>query len=178
MLSSITVMDIVHKIIEPLQIKTALEVGTGTGGILGALKVPCKIGVDNYTPDLFTAMENHREQIVVNYDILKLSEIFIPKSFDLVIVFDVLEHFLPEQVPKIIAMCELLATTMVIFWFPMEKELSLTTNPENPGQEHRSLLQVKDFDARGYESIRFPHYWRIPREDPNVDGALCFRKVG
>lgn len=178
MLSSITVLDIVNKIIEPVQATTAIELGVGRGGILGALNVPSKLGVDNYSPDLYMAQANYKNMIIMNFNIMKLMDIFFPKSFDIVVAFDVLEHFEPEYVPKIIEMCESLAKKMVIFWFPLEKVLSKNVLSENPGQEHKSILQVQDFNDRGYESIRFPYYWRIPRMDPSVDGCLCFTRVG
>ena len=177
MLTSITIMDIVNKIIDPLQAATALEIGTGEGGMLARVNIPSKVGVDNYEPSLFAGMGNHPGIIVMKYDIQKLRDIFLAKSFDVVFGFDILEHFDSATVPKLIEMCELLAKKMVVFWMPIEKTPAANPLPENPGQEHKSLLRISDFDARGYEMIRFPHYWRIPREDPTVDGLLCFKRM-
>jgi 2-polyprenyl-3-methyl-5-hydroxy-6-metoxy-1,4-benzoquinol methylase len=177
MLNSITVLDIVNKFIEPLKAATALEIGTGGGGILAQLQIPTRIGIDNYEPSLFSAMSVYPAIVFLKYDIVKLREIFLPKSFDVVIGFDILEHFTSEQVPGIIETCELFAKKAIVFWLPLEREMSQNPIPENPGQSHKSLFTPKDFDMRGYETIRFPHYWRISRTDPDIDGLLCFKRV-
>jgi len=177
MLSSITVLDIVNKFIEPLHAVSAIEIGTGGGGILAQLQIPNKIGVDNYEPSIHSAMSSYPGVVFLKYDILKLREIFMPKSFDVVIGFDILEHVDPFLVPEVIETCELLAKKAIVFWLPLERELSQNPIPENPGQSHKSILTLKDFDKRGYEMIRFPHYWRVSRMDPDVDGLLCFKKV-
>jgi hypothetical protein len=177
MLSSITVMDIVNKFIEPLQAATALEIGSGGGGIIAQLQIPARIGVDNYEPSILSAINSYPNIAFLKYDILKLREIFFPKSFDIVIGFDVLEHIDPFLVPEVIETCELFAKKAIVFWLPLERELSQNPIPENPGQSHKSILTLDDFDKRGYEMVRFPHYWRVSRMDPNVDGLLCFKKV-
>lgn len=177
MLTSITVLDIVNKFIEPLHASTALEIGTGGGGILAQLQIPSKVGVDNYEPSIFSAMSSYPSIIFLKYDVLKLREIFFPKSFDVVIGFDILEHFTPDLIPGIIEICELFARKAIVFWMPLEREISQNPVPENHGQSHKSLLTLNDFDKREYEMIRFPHYWRVSRMDPDVDGLLCFKKV-
>jgi hypothetical protein len=175
MLQTIYVIDIVNKIIENLQAKTALELGTGTGGILAGLNVASKVGVDKFYPDLLTAANKFPSLALIKYDILKLEEILLPKSFDVVIGFDILEHFVEADAMQLISMAERIATKAVIFWGPLEPSLSLNPTPDNSGQEHLSLLNMDMFDKRNYEIIRFPYYWRIPRVDRNVDGILCFK---
>lgn len=177
MLTSITVLDIVNKFIDPLKVATALEIGSGGGGIIAQLQIPARIGVDNYEPSIHSAMNAYPNIVFMQHDIMKLREIFLPKSFDVVIGFDILEHFDPYLVPEIIETCELLAKKAIVFWLPLEREISKNPIPENPGQAHKSLFTPEDFDKRGYEMIRFPHYWRVNRMDPDIDGLLCFKKV-
>jgi len=175
MIQTIYVIDIVNKIIENLQAQTALELGTGTGGILSGVKIPSKVGVDKFYPDLLTAANKFPTLTLIKYDILRLEEIFLAKSFDVVIGFDVLEHFEEKDVLEVITMTERLARKAVIFWGPLEQTLSPNPLLDNSAQEHRSLLNINMFDKRDYEIIRFPYYWRNSREDRNVDGILCFK---
>ena len=177
MLTEITIIDIANKIIGNLSASTALEIGVGEGGILARLNVPCGIGVDHYEPALKLACQNFPRIALLKYDIRKIGDIFIDKSFDVVIGFDILEHFDSTTIPELIGLCERLSKKMVMFWMPLEKTLAPNLTPENPSQDHLTLMDIADFNARGYELIRFPHYWRNEREDPTIDGLLCFKRM-
>jgi cyclopropane fatty-acyl-phospholipid synthase-like methyltransferase len=177
MLKTVSVIEIFSLFIKKIEAQTALEIGGGTGGILAALDIPGKIGIDCYEPTLQIAELKYPLVIPIKYDILKLNEIFLNNSFDLVFGFDILEHFKLEQVPKIIEMCEKLSKKATAFWLPMEKTLSDNPYPENPMNDHQSILTPAIFTAREYEIIRFPHYWRSGRAEVNIDGLFCFKKL-
>jgi hypothetical protein len=106
-----------------------------------------------------------------------LEKLFLPHSFDLVLGFDILEHFDITQVPSIIEMCEKFSKKATAFWLPMEKTMSDNPYPENSGNAHRSLLTPSLFSSRDYEMIRFPHYWRNNRAEPDIDGLFCFKNI-
>ena len=177
MLETVTIIEIFSLFITKVNAKTALEIGCGTGGILSALDIPGKVGIDCYTPALQLAELKYPKIIPIKYDILKLNEIFIGHSFDLVFGFDILEHFKIEQIPKIFEICEGLSKKAVAFWGPLEKTLSENPYTENPANNHHSILTPGMFTSREYETIRFPHYWRNGRAEVDIDGLFCFKRM-
>lgn len=178
MLKSITVCQVAQMFLKGMDIHTALEIGSGGGGILAQFDIPCKIGVDQWEPSLLESVRDYPSVIPLKYDISKLNEILLPKSFDLVIGFDILEHFEEWQIPALICMAEAYAKKAVIFWGPLESEPSENLFPENAGNEHRSVLTPEMFTVRGYETLLFPNYWvdRF-RVDNTVCGLLAFKVI-
>ncbi|MCK9556265.1 class I SAM-dependent methyltransferase [bacterium] len=177
MLQTVSVIEIFSLFLSKIKPQTALEIGCGTGGILASLDIPSKIGIDTYIPDLEIAELKYPQIIPIKYDILKLKNLFLDRSFDLVFGFDILEHFKSEQIPQIIEMCEQFSRKATVFWLPMEKTISDNPYPENTGNVHRSLLTPALFSLREYEMIRFPHYWRNGRAETDIDGLFCFKKI-
>lgn len=177
MLRSVSVIDIAKEFAKTVEPQTALEIGSGEGGILASFDIPCKVGVDNYAPSLWSSMSNFPNLVPLKWDVLRLMEIFLPKAFELVLGFDILEHFESQVAASLIETAELLASKAVLFWGPLEKEPSVSAIIENPGQVHHSILTTMMFDARGYEVIRFPHYFRNGRVDSSVDGMLAFKRM-
>ena len=89
MLKTVSVIEIFSMFLKKINPQTALEIGCGTGGILSGLDIPSKIGIDAYIPDLEIAELKYPQIIPIKYDILKLNEIFLNHSFDLVFGFDI-----------------------------------------------------------------------------------------
>lgn len=160
------ISDPVKKAIELVNlysVKSILEIGCGRGGILAQFNVPIKVGVDNFTPFMEYATQTYPTDDVfyLKYDVRKLSDIFLPRSFDVVMGFDILEHLPAGDMYDVIGICEKLARKLIIFFSPLD-ELGLAYPPEivegNNGMQHVTIIREQFFKDNSYKTITWPKY--------------------
>lgn len=133
---------------------SGLALGVGIGNVEIGLNIPFIVGVDIWREYL---TKINGLLIPVNYDIKKVSDIFIPKSFDVVMAFDVIEHLEKADGKKLLSDMEAIATKMVVVYTPIEWDTN-EKNISNPSlwsygnlhNLHKSLWTQKDFLIRGY----------------------------
>lgn len=136
----------------PEGVVSVLDVGCGLALKSKYIPAQIRVGVDIY-PEYFKHIESDVPYIVIKWDARKLEEIFEPKSFDLVIATDIIEHLhFREAVPLMEAM-ERIARKAVIIETPMgfiNQNLDITGHGGDEWQTHRSGWQPRDFQLRGY----------------------------
>ena len=143
--------------------KSLLEIGCGKGGILTQFNVPLKVGVDNFTPFIEWAARNLSvdKTFYIKHDVRNLFDIFLPRSFDAVIGFDILEHLPNGDMYEVIETCEKIARKLIIFFSPLD-ELGLDTSPAidegNKGMRHLTIMREQFFKDNGYKTITWPKY--------------------
>lgn len=114
-----------------------------------------RVGVDIHEP-YFNHIEADVPYVVIKHDVRKLKDIFLPKSFDLVIALDIIEHIKKEEGYELIRACEKIARKAVIFETPkgyIPQNIDIQGHGGDKWQTHRSGWDVTDFTKRGYKTI-------------------------
>jgi hypothetical protein len=115
------------------------------------------VGVDIYRPYLNLARSQAYypdEWVLLNLDALRLDEVFLPKSFDVVICFDVLEHLKKSDSLKVMAMCEGIARKAVCLEMPLgfiPQNMDIIGAGGDHWQTHRSTWDVQELLSYGYK---------------------------
>jgi len=150
-------------IMQLYNVQSILEIGCGHGGIIAQFHAPILIGVDNFEPAVIKAKQDYPRPIFLKYDVTQLRGLFIEKSFDAVIGFDILEHLEYEKMVQVVGDCEDFARTLVIFFSPIGQE-ALDNQPAdedgNPGMKHVTKVEEKYFTGRGYVSRLYSDYYK------------------
>ncbi len=150
---------------------TALNVGVGEGNSALMLQLPYirfkRLDViDVHQPYLDSAVARTwaaRETFFINADVRE----FDFSIYDIILIFDVLEHLPKEDSLKVMAKIK---CKQVIF-LPLEKEFRENTFGAE-SQDHLSLWTEEDFKSRGYKTEvlkdfhpgpkgRFPALWAL-----------------
>lgn len=144
-----------------LDSRSVLDVGCGVGTTLIEFCCPIKIGVDAHRPYLEKAKCSDLI-IPLHLSAERLSEIFLPKSFDSVTLIDVIEHFEKEVGFEVLRQAEEIASKKVIVFTPkgffQQKEMDHYNLGGESYQRHRSGWEVEDFLTRGYNMNIFSKF--------------------
>lgn len=140
-------------------VKTVLDVGCGLSMKSQYIYAETRVGVDISRRYL----ERAREQssigdsfVLVNADALMIERLFLPKSFDVVICFDVVEHLPKDDALELLRMCEALARVAVCIETPLgyvPQNLDITGFGEHSYQTHRCGWEVEEFIKMGYSVL-------------------------
>jgi 2-polyprenyl-3-methyl-5-hydroxy-6-metoxy-1,4-benzoquinol methylase len=140
----------------PDGVRSILDVGCGLSMKSQYLEATVYVGVDIHRPYL----EQARKQspigdhfVLINADVNDLDQLFLDKSFDVVVCFDVLEHLKDFDGRTLIAECERLARKAVCIETPngyVPQDIDITGLGGDVYQTHRSAWQPADFQKRGY----------------------------
>jgi SAM-dependent methyltransferase len=140
---------------------TLLDIGCGGGSPVKRFKqhLNYSVGVDAFLPSLWRSKSKQTHSEYVQANIQDISKIFLPKSFDCVLAFDVIEHLTKEQGTQLIDDMETLATRKVIIFTPNgylpQKEVD-----GNPYQIHLSGWEVEEMKQWGYR-IKGIHGYKL-----------------
>jgi len=105
------------------------------------------VGVECFGPSYEEAAREVRHKKYVHEDIMKID--FEDKSFDAVVLLDVLEHLTKEDGKKILERMERWAKKKVIIFTP-NGYVPQEAYDDNPFMEHKSGWQVGEFKKNGY----------------------------
>lgn len=132
---------------------TVLDVACGLSLKSKYIPASIRVGVDIY-PEYFKHIKSDVPYTVIKYDVRKLNEIFMPKSFDVVIAFDIIEHLEKEEGLKLLEDCERIARKAVVIETPsgyVPQNIDILGHGGHHWQTHRSGWINRDFSKRGYE---------------------------
>jgi len=114
--------------------------------------------------------------------ITDLPTLYSDKSFDAVILFDVLEHFVKANSWKVLEQAERIARKYVVVWGPLGQDGMDRYNKERQnidGMYHQCVMEEKEFADRNFFTIIFPSYWERSYDvDWTATAMLAFKKVG
>ena len=135
--------------------QTLLDIGCGSNSPIKwfSSKLMHSVGIDAHEPSLEKSREQqiHHEYKNIG-DLLSLDRIFPPKSFDVCLASDLIEHLSKEDGQKLIAIMEKLAKKKVIIFTPNgflpQKEFD-----GNTYQAHLSGWEVEEMKAKGYRVL-------------------------
>lgn len=136
--------------------ESILDVGCGQGYPMKLIKLVMKpkdiVGVDLFTKYIKEAKEEKIHDRYVISDIRKMK--FAPKSFDIVLASQVIEHLPKKDGLKFIRDLEKIARKQVIIATPID-EMYHPAVDDNTLQLHLSSYNPKDFKKLNYQTIKF-----------------------
>ena len=136
-------------------IVTILDVACGLSLKSKYIPAQIRVGVDIYE-EYFKHIEADVPYAVVKYDVRKLNEIFVPKSFDLVIALDVIEHLEKEESLEMIRQCEKIAKLGVVLETPkgyIPQNMDIQGHGGDEWQTHRSGWEPEELEKLGYSVV-------------------------
>lgn len=137
------------------EIVTILDAACGLSLKSKYIPAQIRVGVDIYD-EYFKHIESDVPYVVIKYDIRNLREIFSPKSFDLVIALDVMEHLEKEESLDVLRQCEAIAKKAVIIETPrgfIPTNMDILGHGGDTWQTHRSGWEPEEFENLGYKTL-------------------------
>lgn len=137
------------------QIVSVLDVGCGLSLKSKFIPSQIRVGVDIYD-EYFKHIESDVPYVTLKYDIRKLRDIFGPKSFDLVIALDVIEHLEKEEASDMIRQCEEIARLGVVLETPkgyVPQNLDIQGHGGHEWQTHRCGWEPEELEKLGYKVL-------------------------
>jgi SAM-dependent methyltransferase len=134
--------------------KRVLDVGCGQAPpvLKAGIHPECFVGVDVHTPSLRQARNTWPDAAFVAASTREMHMLFRPKSFDVVVALDFIEHLPKDQGMAFLDLAERLASERVVIFTP-NGFLKQKPYDGNPWQEHISGYSVNEMQARGYRVI-------------------------
>ncbi|MGQ4876435.1 MAG: class I SAM-dependent methyltransferase [Promethearchaeia archaeon] len=137
-----------------------LDLGCGRGSILALIKRGIyTVGVDIYQEYIDLSKKQGIHDDYFCYDILKIDEIIEPKSFDCILLLDVIEHLNFKDGLKLLLKMEKIAKKKIIITTP-NGFLPQKEYHGNPYQIHKSgwntfIFKRLGFKVYGYFGLKF-----------------------
>jgi hypothetical protein len=121
--------------------------------------VPCsgaRVGLDLHRPYLEAAREQSPDVrwTPVQGDVLKISETFLPNSFDLVLALDIIEHVEKDQALQLLKDLEEIAKVAVILETPrgfLPQDMDILGFGQDHLQTHRCGFEKEELEELGYQ---------------------------
>lgn len=118
--------------------------------------------VDHFKPYLEVAKATSRYNHItyICADVMNAGEMFLSDSYEMVILFDILEHLPLEDAYNLIKTAERIATKAVIIETPngeVKQDIDITGWGNHSGQTHRSAWNPEMLEALGY-TVRLRDY--------------------
>jgi hypothetical protein len=140
---------------------TLLDVGGGTGSTMKIIHA-CNpnyytINIDVSIVDLKESKKRNSHNDCVLGDVRKLP--FRARSFDIVLVSNILEHLSKPDGLVLLQNLEAIAGKQITVAVPHDAGLYSSPDPENPHQAHVSKWSSSDFLGTGYQTRRFGAPW-------------------
>ena len=133
---------------------TVLDLGCGIMQATDELKSKMILGVDIW--------DKYLDKIKDRFPTVKIrmdeTDRFMDNSYDVVICLDVVEHLERDLALKIIDECKRICRRKAFIYTPSEFKDNMDAVPntwdlgENPHQKHLCVLDLNDFNSRGYST--------------------------
>jgi SAM-dependent methyltransferase len=127
---------------------TVLDLGCGRSSPIQFCRKSLSVGVELFEPYLLESKREHIHDQYVRADVTRIE--FKPRSFDVVIAIDVLEHLDKLAGRELLGRMETWAKRRVVVFTP-NGFLRQEPYHENALQEHRSGWTVEEFRSLGFE---------------------------
>lgn len=167
-------------------IGSILDVGCFVSNKTQYVDADVRVAVDHYLPYLEKSNETATSPILyIKYDVRKLLDIFLPKSFEIICCLDVIEHLTLEDGYDLIKSLESLSVGAVVLETPnsaIEQNIDITGMGNHEGQTHRSAWNIEMLELLGYTcSLRDYKMQDVVRHssgekcDPNIQIISAYK---
>lgn len=143
----------------PERISTVLDVGCGLSLKSQFIEADIRVGVDIHRPYL-QKIDAKVPYVCVNADVAQLEQLFLPRSFDLVLLLDIVEHLEKPAALELIRQAEIIAKRAVVIETPkgyLAQNIDILGLGGDHFQTHRCGFEVEEFTAMGYDVVVRPY---------------------
>lgn len=135
---------------------SVLEIGCGLGHMSLLFDCPVRVGVDIHRPYLENRVLR-KNFIPLCLDARRIGEVFLPRTFAVVVLLDSIEHFTKEEGLDLLEAAESIATRRVVVFTPRgffpQEDLDATGLGGEVHQRHQSGWTEEEFLGRGYQGL-------------------------
>lgn len=153
------------------ELDSILDVACGLALKSKYIPAKCRVGVDIYDK-YFAHIEAHVPYVTIRYDVRHLLDIFQPKSFDVIIATDIVEHLEKEEALDMISQCEIIAKKAVILETPsgfVPQNIDILGYGGHEFQTHRSGWNQKELEKLGYSVFTRPYEMSEAKRHTELD---------
>jgi SAM-dependent methyltransferase len=136
-------------------ITSVLDVGCGLALKSQFIAADIRVGVDIWRPYL-ERIDATVPFVTVNADAMRIDELFLPRSFDLVLVLDLIEHLDKRQALELISKAETIALQAVVLETPkgfLPQDIDILGLGGDRFQTHRCGFESDELRGLGYVVI-------------------------
>jgi cyclopropane fatty-acyl-phospholipid synthase-like methyltransferase len=166
--------------------ESIIELGCGHGSVINGINRSGKrvVGVDIFEPYLQIARRRYPRVEFVHLDVRQVRSRWEPKSFDAVVLFDIIEHLERTDSERLLQDAEELANKCIVIFVPVglhpqDREPDKLYAERRGGerndywQTHRSTWEPNELEALGYEVWHYPRY-HLRKENPAA--MFCLKR--
>lgn len=137
------------------RIKSVLDVACGLSLKSQYITADIRVGVDIYRPYL-EKIQADVPYVALQADALAIGKLFLPRSFDLVLLLDIVEHLEKKDSIRLMDMAEEIARVAVIVETPrgyVPQNMDIWGHGGDEFQTHRCGWEPAELEARGYRCL-------------------------
>ena len=155
------------------KIRSVLDVACGLSLKSQYIDAEIRVGVDIYRPYL-EKIQADVPYVALQADALDIGKLFLPRSFDLVLLLDIVEHLEKPQSLQLMEMAESIARVAVIVETPkgyVPQNIDIWGHGGDEFQTHRCGWEPEELAARGYQCILRDYTMSAVRRHTEVEVA-------
>jgi SAM-dependent methyltransferase len=140
-------------------ISTVLDVGCGLALKSQFIAADIRVGLDIWRPYL-ARIDATVPYVALQADAMAIDSLFLPRSFDLVLLLDVVEHLEKPEALRLMAKAEAIARRAVVVETPrgfLPQNLDILGLGGDALQTHRCGFEPEEFCALGYAVVERPY---------------------
>ncbi len=136
-----------------------LDIGCGLSLKSQFISAQIRVGLDIWRPYL-EKIDATVPYVTVNADAMTIDQLFLPRSFDVVLILDVIEHMEKAQAITLLRKAEAIARQAVILETPkgfLPQDIDILGLGGDHYQTHRSGYEPEELEALGYTVLQRPY---------------------
>ena len=141
------------------RISTVLNVGCGLSLKSQFIEADIRVGLDAHRPYL-RKIDAKVPYVCISADALQLERLFLPRSFDLVLLLDIVEHLDKPDALELMRQAEIVARRAVVIETPkgfLPQNIDILGLGGDHFQTHRCGFETAELEARGYDVVVRPY---------------------
>lgn len=155
------------------KIKSVLDVACGLSLKSQYIAADIRVGVDIYRPYL-EKIQADVPYVALQADALAIGKLFLPRSFDLVLLLDIVEHLEKKDSIRLMDMAEEIARVAVIVETPkgyVPQNMDIWGHGGDEFQTHRCGWEPEELAARGYRCLLRDYRMSAVRRHTDIEVA-------